>query len=209
MAARRVFVSNGSEICGKPPAAGAGAAADGQPDYKGLLNKFPAVLNPSKELPPAKHHIQHIIVTEGNPVASKYRRLDPDRLQAAKAEFAALEKQGIVRRSKSHWATPLHMVKKADGSWRCCGDFRQLNLQTKPDCYSCPNLADLSASLSGCTVFSKLDLRKGYHQVPVRPQDIPKTAVVTPFGLFEYLRMPFGLRNAGQTFQRLMDEVLA
>jgi len=211
---------NESSPCEMPPAAGAGATAGGHPgasdcvdggrgQYEALLAKFPDVLNPGKELPPTKHHIQHIIVTEGNPVASRYRRLDPDRLQAAKAEFAALEKQGIIRRSKSHWATPLHMVKKADGSWRCCGDFRQLNLQTRPDRYSCPNLADLSAGLAGCTVFSKLDLRKGYHQVPVRPQDVPKTAVVTPFGLFEYLRMPFGLRNAGQTFQRLMDEVLA
>jgi len=142
-------------------------------------------------------------------VASRYRRLDPDRLQTAKAEFAELEKQGIIHRSKSQWATPLHMVKKPYGSWRCCGDFRQLNLQTRSDRYSCPNVADLSASLDGCTVFSKLDLRKGYNQVPVRPKDVPKTAVVTPFGLFEYLQMPFGLCNAGQTFQRLMDEVLA
>jgi len=76
------------------------------------------------------------------------------------------------------------------------------------DKYTCPNLADLAANLHGATVFSKLDLRKGYHQVPVHPRDVPKTAVVTPFGLFEYLRMPFGLRNAGQTFQRLMDEIL-
>jgi Reverse transcriptase (RNA-dependent DNA polymerase) len=59
-----------------------------------------------------------------------------------------------------------------------------------------------------CTVFTKLDLRKGYHQVPVHPKDVGKTAIITPFGLFEYIRMPFGLRNAGQTFQRLMDSVL-
>ncbi|MBM3938326.1 MAG: hypothetical protein FJ333_06695, partial [Sphingomonadales bacterium] len=180
----------------KPPAASSGVsggqdglvgAAVGRPDYDALMAKYPTVLNPSKELPPTKHHVQHFIVTEGNPVAGRYRRLDPDRLRAAKAEFAALERQGIVRRSKSHWAAPLHMVKKGDGSWRCCGDFRQLNLQTRPDRYTCPNLADLSADLAGCRVFSKLDLRKGYHQVPVSPQDVEKTAVVTPFGLFEYL----------------------
>jgi len=179
------------------------------PDYRALLASFPAVLNQSKDLPPATHHVQHFIETEGRPVAAKYRRLDPARLQAARKEFAELEKQGIIRRSKSHWATPLHMVKKADGSWRPCGDFRRLNLQTKPDRYTCPNLGDFSARLEGCTVFSVLDLRKGYHQVPVREEDVHKTAVITPFGLFEYLRMPFGLRNAAQTFQRLMDEVLA
>ena len=67
---------------------------------------------------------------------------------------------------------------------------------------------DLSAQLAGKKVFSKLDLRKGYYQVPVAPQDVPKTAVINPFGLFKFLRMPFGLRNAGQSFQRFMDEVL-
>ena len=82
-------------------------------------------------------------------------------------------------------------------------------MQSKPDRYTCPNIGDLTAKLAGCHVFSKLDLRKGYPQVPVRPEDVHKTVVVTPFGLFEFLRMPFGLRNAGQTFQRMMDEILA
>ena len=101
------------------------------------------------------------------------------------------------------------MVKKTDGSWRPCGDFRRLNLQTEPDRYSVPNIADLTAKLHGARVFSKLDLRKGYHQVPVRPADVPKTAICTPFRLFEFIRMPFGLKNAGQTFQRMMDGVCA
>jgi cleavage and polyadenylation specificity factor subunit 1 len=101
------------------------------------------------------------------------------------------------------------MVKKADGTWRPCGDFRRLNLQTTEDKYTCPNIADLTARLAGCTVFSKLDLRKGYHQVPVKPEHVAKTAIVTPFGLYEFLRMPFGLRNAGQTFQRMMDDVMS
>ena len=115
-----------------------------------------------------KHRVEHHIETEGRPVAAKYRRLDAVRLKAAKAEFAELERQGVIRRSSSHWASALHLVKKADGSWRPCGDFRQLNVQTKPDRYTCPNMGDLTARLAGCKVFSKLDLRKGYHQVPVR-----------------------------------------
>ena len=170
--------------------------------------EFPAVFNAAKDLPPVIHHVQHHIETTGRPVASKYRRLDPAKLKAAKAEFREMERQGVIRRSSSNWASPLHMVKKADGSWRPCGDFRQLNTQTKPDRYTCPNISDLTARLAGCHVFSKLDLRKGYHQVPVRPEDVCKTAVVTPFGLFEFIRMAFGLCGAGQTFQRMMDEVL-
>ncbi len=101
------------------------------------------------------------------------------------------------------------MVKKADGSWRPCGDFRRLNAITRPDCYPLPNMADISASLAGNTVFSKLDLKKGYHQIPVHEADIKKTAIITPFGLFEFRRLPFGLKNAGMTFQRFMDRVLA
>ena len=180
-----------------------------QPKYQDILKEFPEVVNPSKKLPQVKHQVEHHIETVGRPVSAKYRRLDTDKLRAAKAEFLEMERQGIVRRSDSSWASPLHMVRKSDGSWRPCGDFRRLNVQTQPDKYTCPNIGDLTARLSGCTVFSKLDLRKGYHQVPVRNADIKKTAIITPFGLFEFLRMPFGLRNAGQTFQRMMDNVLA
>jgi Integrase zinc binding domain len=92
--------------------------------------------------------MEHYIETEGRPVSSKYRCLYPDCLAAAKAEFATLEKQGVVRRSSSNWASPLHMVKKPDGTWRLCGDFRRLNLQTEEDRYMCPNIADLTAQLA-------------------------------------------------------------
>jgi hypothetical protein len=177
--------------------------------YQQLLKQFPDVLSQSKELPPVKHSVVHFIETEGRPVAAKYRRLDPVKLKAAQAEFAELERQGIVRRSNSEWSSPLHMVHKQDGTWWPCGNFPRLNLQTRPDRYTCPNIGNLTAQLAGCTVFSKLDLRKGYHQVPVRDEDVRKTAILTPFGTYEYLRMPFGLCNAGQTFKRLMDSVLA
>jgi transposase InsO family protein len=99
------------------------------------------------------------------------------------------------------------MVKKKDGSWRPCGDFRRLNLVTTEDKYPLPNMADLSSRLDSCVIFSKLDLQKGYLQVPVKEDDIPKTAIITPFGLFEFTRMPFGLKNAGMTFQRMMDQI--
>lgn len=140
-------------------------------------------------------------------MTAKFRRLEGDKLAAARKEFESLEKEGIVRRSNSCWASPLHMVEKTDGSWRPCGDFRRLNLITAADKYPVPNMEDLTAQLAGTRVYSKLDLKKGYHQIPMNPEDILKTAIITPFGLFEFVRMPFGLKNAGMTFQRFMDQL--
>ena len=87
-------------------------------------------------------------------------------------------------------------------------DFRRLNSQTLDDRYPIPRIHDFTANLAGCTIFSKVDLIRGYHQIPVHPKDVQKTAVIKPFGLLEFLRMPFGLKNAAQTFQRFMDSVL-
>jgi hypothetical protein len=102
-----------------------------------------------------KHGVQHHIVTTGQPVTAKFWRLD-----AAKEEFSRMLVAGVIRRSSSRLASLLHMVKKKDGSWRPCGDFRRLNLITAKDRYPLPNMADLSARLEGCTctIFSKLDL---------------------------------------------------
>ena len=121
--------------------------------------------------------------------------------------------------------SPLHMVpKKTPGDWRPCFDYRALNNGTIPDCYPIlnralnngtipdrypiPNIQDFTASLHGTKIFTKIDLVRAYNQIPVEPSDIPKTAVIMAFGLFEFVRMPFGLRNAAQTFQRFIDEVL-
>ncbi len=82
-----------------------------------------------------------------------------------------------------------------------CGDFRWLNLVTKPEVCPLPNMLDFTAKPAGCTIFSKIDLRKGYHQILVNPEDMQKTAITTPFGLFEYKLMSFGLINAGPSFQ--------
>jgi hypothetical protein len=147
------------------------------------------------------------IKTTGPPIASRFRRLDGEKLAAAKKEFEQLERDGIVRRSVRPWSSPLHMVEMADGSWRPCGDFRRLNLVTEPDSYPLLNMLVFAHVATGCSIFSKIDLRKGYHQILVHPDDICKTAISTPFGLFEYTRMPFGLRNAGNTFQRKIDRV--
>ena len=105
-----------------------------------LEKEFPVVFNAVKDLPPVINHVQHHIETTGRPLAAKYRRLDPAKLKAVNAEFREMEQQGVIHCSSSNWASPLHMVKKADGSWRPCSDFLQLNTQTKPDLYTCQNM---------------------------------------------------------------------
>ncbi|XP_039970042.1 uncharacterized protein LOC120781945 [Bactrocera tryoni] len=138
---------------------------------------------------------------------SRPRRLSPEKLTAARAEFDYLLKLGICRPSSSNWSSPLHMVRKADGTWRPCWDYRALNAQTIPDRYPLPFLQDFANVLAGNTIFSKIDLQKAFHQVPVHPDDVCKTAITTPFGLYEFTKMTFGLRNAAQTFQRIINEV--
>ena len=132
--------------------------------------------------------------------------LDPVKLASTQAEFLKMEKAGIVRQSSSPWSSPLHMVPKPDGTRRPCGDFCRLNTPTIPDRYP-RAVSDFSARISGSKCFSQLYLQKGYFQVPMGPANIPETAIITSFGLFEFLCPPFGLRNATQNFQRMMDHI--
>ena len=184
-------------------------SVDTKDDYQELLQKFPDLTTPNFKLTEVEHGVSHHIPTTGHPIKSKARRLAPEKLAQVKAELEKYVELGVARRSKSEWSSPLLTVTKPDGSLRVCGDYRRLNCQTENDNYPVKNIGDFNSELDGKTVFSKVDLLKGYHQIPVNPEDIRKTAVVTPFGLYEFPRTPFGLKTAAQSFQRLMDEILA
>ena len=148
----------------------------------------------------------HFIDTgESPPVSSRPRRLFGEKLTIAKKYFEEMVNKGICRPSSSPWASPLHLVKKTDGSWRPCGDYRLLNQVTKPDSYPIKFLHDFISELHGKKIFSTIDIKSAFWQIHMSPESAKKTAISTPFGLFEFTRMPFGLSNASQTFQRNMD----
>ena len=180
----------------------------GKTRYHALLEQYPEITHPHGLHKTSKHNTLHFIhTTPGPPESCTPRRLAPDRLKIAKAEFETMLQVGTCRPSKSPWASPLHLATKKDG-WRPCGDYRRLNSRTIVDKYPIRHIQDFSHNIANCSIFSTVDLLKAYNQIPVSTDDIEKTAIATPFGLYEFPFMNFGLCNAGQTFQRFVDEML-
>ena len=135
--------------------------------FQDVLLEFPGLTSQVLKKGNLKHPIRHNIITEGRPIKQKFRRLDPKKLKAAKQEFKKLVEMGVLKRSNSPWASPLHMVKKKSEEWRQCGDYRRLNSATVPDSYPLPHIQDFASQLAGAKIFSKIDLVKAYHQIPV------------------------------------------
>lgn len=182
---------------------------DSNNEYSDILSEFPNVTKPMCFKDTPYHSIVHHIETTGSVVYARPRPLPPDKYNKVKAEFQRMQEMGICRPSKSNWASPLHVVIKKNGELRPCGDYRQLNALTKPDRYPIPRIQDCTYLLHGKTIFTRIDMQRAYHNIGINEQDIPKTAITTPFGLYEFTRMTFGLKNAAQTFQRFLNnEVL-
>ena len=151
------------------------------------------------------------IDTDSNrPVFSKARPLYGEKREEIEKELLAWEKDGIIERVSDaiQWASPIHAVKKPNGDWRVCGDFRRLNSITKTDRYPLPRMSDFNSRMAGSSYFSKIDLQRAYHQIKVAEEDTHKTTINTTLGLFKFLRVPFGLKNAGGIFQRNINNIL-
>nr|GEY76346.1 retrotransposon protein, putative, Ty3-gypsy subclass [Tanacetum cinerariifolium] len=148
-----------------------------------------------------------LLVPGAAPVARAPYRLAPSEMKDLPEQLKELSDKGFIRHSSSPWGAPVLSVKKKDGSFWMCIDYRELNKLTVKNCYSPPRIDDLFNQLQGSSVYSKVDLRSGYHQLRVREEDIPKTAFRTRYGNYEFQVMPFGLTNAPAVFMDLMNRV--
>ena len=152
---------------------------------------------------------EHVIDTgQVQPIRTAPYRIVPRWRAELKAEIHSLVRQGILVPTRSPWSSPMVPVRKLSGLIRLCIDYRKLNNATKADPYQMPVVQDLLDDVAGATWLSKLDMNKGFYQVPLQTGSQEKTAFCSPWGKFAFTRMPFGLRNAPATFQRCMDQAL-
>ncbi|GJU71519.1 putative reverse transcriptase domain-containing protein [Tanacetum coccineum] len=174
-----------------------------------IVRDFPEVFPEDLPgLPPARPvEFQIDLIPGAAPVARAPYRLAPSEMKELSEQLQELSDKGFIRPSSSPWGAPVLFVKKKDGSFRMCIDYRELNKLTVKNRYPLPRIDDLFDQLQGSSIYSKIDLRSGYHQLRVREQDVPKTAFRTRYGHYEFQVMPFGLTNAPAVFMDLMNRV--
>ncbi|GKE77726.1 putative reverse transcriptase domain-containing protein, partial [Tanacetum coccineum] len=173
------------------------------------VRDFPEVFTEDlPRLPPIRHvEFQIDLVPGAAPVAQAPYRLAPSEMEELSTQLQELSDKGFIRPSPSPWEAPVLFVKKKDGSFRMCIDYRELNKLTIKNRYPLPRIDYLFDQLQGSSVYSKINLRSGYHQLRVRDEDIPNTAFRTSYGHYEFQVMPFGLTNALAVFMDLMNRV--
>lgn len=177
------------------------------PVVKDLAIKYPNAFSDQLEFPVERKWDHHIDVQGSEPIAQKNYKMSPLELDYLKKELDKLLALNFIRPSNSPWSSPVLFVKKKDGTLRLCVDYRALNKVSKSDKYPIPRIDELLERLSTAKIFSRMDLASGYHQIRMKPESIDKTAFKTRYGHFEYLVMPFGLKNAPGTFQRIMNDL--
>ncbi|MES9880251.1 MAG: RNase H-like domain-containing protein [Sedimenticola sp.] len=183
---------------------------DQQSKLEGLIREYADTFSRGPNDLGRTDKIHHQIRTgDATPIKQTTRRVPIHKRDEVRRLVGEMSDQGIIRPSSSPWGSPIVLAQKKDGSTRFCIDFRKVNEVTKSDAYPIPRIDETLESLAGSKYFSTLDLASGYWQVELDPKDREKSAFVTPYGLYEFNVMPFGLSGAPGTFQRLMEAVLA
>lgn len=150
------------------------------------------------------HRVQ---LTDSKPISLPYRRIPPQDMKEVRDQLQELLDKGIIRKSNSPYGSPVVIVRKKNGTIRLCIDYRQLNAKTIGDAFPLPRIEEALEALGGSKIFSSLDLAHGYFQVAVHEDSVPTTAFRVPWGLFEFLRLPQGMKNSPATFQRIMEYI--